>query len=418
MHFTAPSSASASRLTRRALLSTAAGLVVSAETACTSKANSLINFGVIGLGRRGNYVGAHMARDPRARLAAICDIYDDRIEDGRGAIPGAGQVPAYKDLHEMLARPDLDAVLIATPVFLHPDHFEAAVKAKKHIYCEKPCAPSVAGVKQILAAGSHADPAKTIQFGFQQRFSPEYLRAQALLRQGRIGEVKLMMSYWILANMLMGPFAHKLPPEEEKIRRWEFYRETSGGPIVEQDCHGVDAMNWFAGSHPLKAVGTGGLRYPLPYGNWTSDHHNITYYYPGGIEGHLTSVKERSVVSYRDVREMFFGSDGVLETARSYFKHFGTGPRTAAPNDDDLRDRSLLEHVVSKREITIDAVEAFFRRIVSGKPANMTNEAAESTLTCLLGRMAYETKREVTWDELLASEQCPSLTESSNNTEG
>jgi predicted dehydrogenase len=396
-------------LTRRTLLSTAAaGFVLSTETACTSKANSRVTFGVIGLGRRGNYVGAHMAHNPNAQLAAICDIYDDRIEEGRGAIPGAAKVPVYQDLHEMLARPDLDAVLIATPVFLHPVHFAAAVKAKKHIYCEKPCAASVAGVKHMVAAAALADPSKRIQFGFQQRFSPEYLRAESLLHQGKIGEMKLMMSYWILPNMLMGPFAQKLPPEEEKIRRWEFYRETSGCPIVEQDCHGVDAMNWFARNHPLKAVGTGGLRYSLSWGDWTSDHHNITYYYPDGIEGHLTSVKSRLIVSYRDVREMFIGSDGVLETGRWYFKHFGSGTKRASPNDDDLRDRSLIERVDSKREITIDAVEAFFQGIVDAKPANMTKEATESTLSCLLGRMAYETKREVTWEEMLASEPGPS----------
>jgi predicted dehydrogenase len=393
--------------TRRTLLTTAAGIAISAETACTSKANSRVTFGVIGVGRRGSYVGAFMASNPNAQLVAICDVYDDRIAAGRAAIPGADKVHAYKDLHEMLVRPDIDAVLIATPVFLHPAHFEAAVKSKKHVYCEKPCAASVAGVKQMIAAARTADPTKTIQFGFQQRYSPEYLHAKSLVDQGRIGEVKLMMSYWILANMLggpIGPFAHKLPPDEEMIRRWEFYRETSGGPIVEQDCHGVDAMNWFAGNHPLKAVGTGGLRYPLPYGDWTSDHHNITYYYPGDIEGHLTSVKERHIVAYRDVREMFVGSDGVIETARTYYKIFGIGPKSAAPNADDLRDRSLVEQRDSKREITIDAVAAFFRSIVDTKQVNDTREATESTLTSLLGRMAYETKREVTWEELLASE--------------
>ncbi len=399
-------------LTRRALLSTAAaGFVTSTEIACGTKANSRVNFGVIGLGRRGNYVGTHMANNSNARLTAICDIYDDKIVEGRAGIPGADKVPAYKDLHEMLARPDLDAVLITTPVFLHPVHFEAAVKARKHIYCEKPCAASVAGVKHMLAAATLADPAKVIQFGFQQRYSPEYLRAETYLRQGKIGSMKLMMSYWILPNMLMGAFAQKLPPEVEKIRRWEFYRETSGCPIVEQDCHGVDAMNWFAGNRPLKASGTGGLRYPLPYGDWTSDHHNIVYSYADGIEGHLTSVKERHIVSYRDVREMFIGSNGVLETARSYMKLFGDGSRRAAPNDDDLRDKSLIERVDSKREITIDAVEAFFKKIVDSRQSHdnaaMVKMATDSTFSCLLGRMAYETRREVTWEELLASEPDP-----------
>jgi hypothetical protein len=70
---------------------------------------------------------------------------------------------------------------------------------------------------------------------------------------------------------------------------------------------------------------------------------------------------------------------------------------------DDLRDHSLVEQRDSKREITIDAVEAFFESIVQRKPVNTTIAATESTLSALLGRMAYETKREVSWEELLAS---------------
>jgi predicted dehydrogenase len=204
--------------------------------------------------------------------------------------------------------------------------------------------------------------------------------------------------------MLSQRFAEKLPWEQEKVRRWEFYRETSGCPIVEQDCHGVDIMNWFAGNHPTKALGTGGLRYPLLWGDWTSDHHTITYYYPGNVEGRLISVKERHAVAYRDVREQFFGSEGVIETARTYYKRFGSGKGSEVSTDDDLRDRSLVERRDSKREITIDAVESFFHAIVNQKPQNTVKAALESTLTSLLGRMAYESKCEVNWEDLLASE--------------
>jgi myo-inositol 2-dehydrogenase/D-chiro-inositol 1-dehydrogenase len=395
------------RFTRRRLL-TAAGtgglLIVSPQVACTYKANSRVSFGVIGTGRRGNFVASHMAKDPHGQLTAICDIYPDRLEEGRRVIPGASTVRSYRDINELLAQADIDAVLIATPVFLHPTHFEAAVKARKHIYCEKPAAASVAGAKRLLAAGASADPTRSIVFGFQQRYSPQYLKAKSLVAEGRIGDLKLMSSYWILANMLDGRFEELLPPGEEQIRRWEFYRETSGCPIVEQDCHGVDIMNWFAGGHPFKAVGTGGLRYPLCWGDWTSDHHNITYSYAGGIEGNLVSVKERHAVAYRDVREMIWGSTGVIETARTYYKVFGNGKGSLLKSNDDLRDGSLVEHGESKREITADAAGAFFASIVGNKPIHDTEAAVSSTLTSLLGRMAYETGRAITWEEMLSSE--------------
>ncbi|MBI3695345.1 MAG: Gfo/Idh/MocA family oxidoreductase, partial [Acidobacteria bacterium] len=273
-----------SKLTRRDALAAAAVnlLMVKSETAFGSPANSAVSFGIIGAGGRGRYVGSHMARDPRSRLAAVCDIFPDRIDLAKTQVPAASQARVYKDYHELLAQPDIDAVLIATPVFLHPEHFEAAVKARKHIYCEKPAGADVAGVKRLMRAAETADPSKTIQFGFQQRFSPEYLAAEKILRSGKIGQMTLMTSYWVLGGTPPRDFKSPYPPEDQKIRHWGLWMEYSGGAIVEQDCHGVDVLNWFAQAHPLKAAGTGGLRYKLAYGDWTSDHHNITYSYPGG----------------------------------------------------------------------------------------------------------------------------------------
>lgn len=389
-----------SEISRRSALKGA--LLVSPATAFSYQANSAVAFGIIGTGGRGAYVGGHMARDRNARLAAICDIYPDRIDSAKTQLPGGDKVPAFRDYHQLLARADVDAVLIATPVFLHPEHFAAAVQARKHIYCEKPAGADVAGILKLQKAGESADPSKTIQFGFQQRFSAEYLKAKSILDKGGIGDMKLMMSYWILGGTPPGPFQSPYPESERRIRHWGRFMETSGGPIVEQDCHGLDTLNWFAGDrHPVSASGTGGLRYPAGYGDWTSDHHNITYYYPAGIEGYLMSIKHTA--GYRDVREQFFGSKGLLETARTYYRLHGPLPTARYPNADDLRDRSLIEKQDSPREITIDAVEAFFQSIVDRKPYNMTRTSAESTLTALLGRMAIERKREITWEELLRS---------------
>lgn len=391
-----------SEITRRAAIQKSA-LLVSPSVAFSYQANSAVSFGIIGTGGRGTYVGSHMTRDKNARLAAICDIYPDKIDAAKTHIPGAEKIPAYRDLNDLLAKPDIDAVLIATPVFLHPDHFVAAVKADKHIYCEKPAGADVKNILKLLKAGTEqANPKKTIQFGFQQRFSREYLRAKAMVETGAAGDMKVMMSYWILGGTPPTGFQSKYPEGEQKIRHWGWFMETSGGPIIEQDCHGIDTLNWFAADqHPMRAAGTGGLRYPLAYGNWTTDHQNITYYYPNGLEGYLISIKHTA--GYRDVREQFYGSKAVLETGRTYFRHHGPLKTAAYPNADDLRDRSLIEKQESPREITIDAVESFFQSIVDRKPYNMTKTSAESTLTALLGRMAVEQKREVTWDELLRS---------------
>jgi predicted dehydrogenase len=380
---------------RRALAGAAAPLVVPASTAFSYQANSKISFGVIGTGGRGRYVATLMTRDARARLGAICDILPDRIDLGKTQIPGADQVKAYRDYRQLLADPAIDAVLIATPVFLHPEHFEAAVKAGKHVYCEKPAGVDVAGVKRLLRAGLAAPKSQSIAFGFQQRFSPEYLAAEKILRDPeKFGDLTLMISYWIWGGAPYrgeGNTERKPLPgsEEERIRRWHSFRETSGDFLVEQDCHGVDVLNWFAAAHPLRASGDGG-RKARKAGN-TNDHALVTYTYPNELKGWLLGT-QLPHNGYWDVKEQFFGTRGSLETERSYYRYTPMGQKQTAS-----------QPVRSKREITIDAVEAFFQSIADAKPLHMTQDAADSTLTAILARMAVDLKREVTWDEMMKS---------------
>jgi len=374
------------KMTRRAALAGGTLFLSKSRTAFAAQANSQVALGIIGTGGRGRYVGTLFANDPRVRIAALCDIYHDQIDRAKTEIPGVERAPAFKNYQDLLSRTDLDAVLIATPVFLHPEHFEAAIDAKKHIYCEKPAGADVAGVKRLVRAAKRADASKVIQFGFQQRFSPEYLAALDILRSGQLGELLLMRSDWMLGGAALRAFQSPYPVDEQRIRHWGAFRETSGDFIVEQDCHGLDILNWFAKSHPLKATGAGG-RKKRAFGD-NLDHLNVTFEYPAGLRGFLAAT-QLAVKHYWDVKEQFFGTEGILETERKYYKWHRA-------EDTDVV-------VNSKREITIDAIEAFVSDILAGKPRNMAFDAADSTLTSLLGRMAIETQHEVTWDEMLRS---------------
>lgn len=374
------------KMTRRAALAGGALLLSKSRTAFGFQANSQVALGIIGTGGRGRYVGTIFAKDPRVRVAALCDIYHDQIDHAKTEIPGVERAPAFKNYQDLLARTDLDAVLIATPVFLHPEHFEAAIEARKHIYCEKPAGADVAGVKRLVRAAKRADASKVIQFGFQQRFSPEYLAALDILRSGKLGELLLMRSDWMLGGAALHAYQSPFPSEEQRIRHWGEFRETSGDFIVEQDCHGLDILNWFAKAHPLKATGAGG-RKKRAFGD-NLDHLNVTFEYPDGLRGFLAAT-QLAVKRYWDVKEQFFGTEGILETERQYYKWHRA-------EDSDVV-------VKSKREITIDAVQAFVNDILADKPRSMAFDAADSTFTSLLGRMAIETRREVTWDEMLRS---------------
>jgi len=382
------------KITRRGALGGAAAglLVVKPATAFSYQANSAVSLGIIGSGRRGRYVGTLFVKDPRTRLGAICDVQPTSIDAAKTEIPGGDAARVYRNHEELLAAADIDAVLIASPIFLHPEHFEHAVDAGKHIYCEKAAAANVAGVKRIMRAGDRADKSKHIQFGFQQRYGPEYLTAENIIQTGKLGQLLLMRSHWMVGGQITPstrPQVTYSSLAEEKHRNWYRWKETSGDFIVEQDCHGVDVMNWYAGNRPLLASGAGG-QIIKPYGD-CNDHANITYEYPDGLRGFLHGCQLAQ--GWGLVDEQFFGTKGTLETSRRYYRwHRPSGERGKPPE---------LEEVKSKRDPTIDAVEYFLDHVVGGEPAHEYMFAAESTLTALLGRMAVETKRLVTWDEML-----------------
>jgi predicted dehydrogenase len=360
-------------------------MIVSPETAFGSQANSAVAVGIIGTGGRGRYDGNYFAQDPRARIAALCDLYPDQIDRAKTQIPAANNAKVFTDFKDLLGDRGIDAVVITSPVYLHPEHFEAAVKARKHIYCEKPAGASVAGVKRLMAAAEKADPAKHVQFGFQQRYSPEYLAAERIILSGQLGELALMRSHWMVGGVSAKPRPTPPTPEME-ARMWYPWRAKSGDMIVEQDCHGVDVLNWFARRHPVSALGDGG-RKVRRYGD-TMDHLNVTYDYGQGLRGFLHACQLAQGWSLVD--EQFFGTEGTIETHRRYY-------RWSRPGQKALQ-------VDSKREITIDAIERFLTRVVENKPENNAQWAAESTLTSLLGRLAIDTGRRVTWEELMKSE--------------
>jgi len=281
----------------------------------------------------------------------------------------------------------VDAVIIATPVYLHPEHFEAAVRAKKNIYIEKPAGADVAGVKRLMAAADSADRNLNIAFGFQQRYSPLYRKAKALAESNALGRLTMGHSYWVKNQINPNKKQEDFPKTDlEKIRQWHEWRELFGDYIVENNVHGIDILNWFLGGHPTKAHGTGG-RTAIHYGN-NQDHCYVTYDYANNVQGHLIGCM-MAPRWYREVKEQFFGANGMVETRREFWRHYrGAG--------DMVEEKA-------QREITIDALEEFIRRIREGKPANAALTGAESTLTAILGRMAVDQRREVTWEEMMKS---------------
>lgn len=361
------------------------GFVIAAAAAArSSAANSAVTVGLIGSGSRGTFVAGLIARHTPARVVALCDVVEARIQKAKQSI-GLENPRVYRDLSQLLAS-DVDAVVIATPVFLHADHFEAAVRSGKHIYIEKPASVDVAGCKRIIRAADSADRKMNITFGFQRRYGQVYLKAKQLLDSGAIGKIHLGHARFIKSEGGAAQAGKSPPPrtEAEKIAAWLAWKDLSGDLIVENNVHVIDVLNWFLGGHPKTAIGAGGTT--IPRNGDTRDHNFVAYEYEGGVQGQMAGTT-LAPDGYRDVVEQFFGEKGMVETSENHWKHYrGPGQETIEK---------------SPRNIAIDSVADFIARIAESRPHNTAITGAESTLTAILGRMAMDSRREVTWDEMM-----------------
>jgi len=364
-------------LTRRGLLTGGTFAILSPQVVRGYQANSKISVGLIGSGGRGSYDASIVNADPRARVTALCDLFDDRIETATQKVKAQGP-KIYKDFEKMLAAPDIDAVVIATPPFEHPRMLEAAVQAGKHIYCEKPAGVDLEGVNRVIAAGRKADPKKNISFGFQQRYGPVYLEAFKRLQEGRIGTLSNARGFWIDRD----PFKRVAysDPKVEKLRNWFAYRDLSGDFIVEQDCHNLDVLHWFLNARPIRAVGMGGRKVRTDME--ILDHLSLAYEFPNGLHVNF-EANQISPSGFRRVGEEFTGTTGLLATSRERLVHYKGG-----------KD---IETIESKRDITNDGIELFLTRILNGEVENVAERSAISTLFAILGRTAIYQNREVTW---------------------
>ena len=365
------------QLSRRTILCAASILPMAA-------ADSGPSVGVIGVGNRGSSLAKIIAEETTARLVAVSDLSEERMAAASKLAP---RVQVFKDFHDLL-RSNVDAVVIATPVFLHAGHLEAAVQAGKHIYIEKPAASSVADCKKILRIVDSAPRNLNISFGFQRRYGEVYKKAKQAHDAGAIDKI-----LWAQVAFIKSEAAPQRPEtgrpvsERDKIANCGAWQDLSGDLIVENNIHLIDVMNWFVGTRPIKAHGAGG-RTRAGYGD-TRDHVQVTFTYPDRVQGVLAGTTLASP-GFRSVIEQFHGPNGTIETSENYWKL--------------IRGGKLEVDERSPRNITVDSLSAFVRRVAENTPENTGVRGVESTLTAIMGRLAMDRGREVTWEETLASE--------------
>ena len=390
-------------------------LLLKSKTAFGYEANSAVRLGVLGVGSRGTHVATSFAKNTSTRIVALADLFPDQLETGKAhfdQVNASLSVPAidpkrmfrgYKSFEEIASAPDIDAIQISTPAWFHVQHLDAVVRAGKHVYCEKPLGVDVAQAKQALEIGKRADGRLSLEIGFEVRNAPPIAAVVQRVQRGAIGKIATITAHYYAPEVATGQGSN-WSPDEFRIRNWYWYQNLSGGPLVEQNIHVIDICNWVLGSHPVKAFATGG-RNVITHAGDCWDNYQVIYTYPDDVHVNFSST-QFGHNHWSDVTEQIFGTDGIAEAPYSGQAQIigenawkWSDDTAATPGSGVFAANGAFGDNLKYADR--DKEKSFIDSITSGKFHNQTVQGADSALSCMLGRMAGQHGREVTWDELL-----------------
>jgi predicted dehydrogenase len=245
---------------RKFLISTAA------SAAQVSGANERIRGAIIGSGGRGQFLTANF-KELGVEMNAVCDVYEPNLQKGlKAAATGA---KAYDNYKRVLEEPSIDVVVIATPDHWHAQMVIDAVEAGKDVYVEKPMAHKIDDGFRVIEAVRRTK--RVVQVGMQRRSFDLFQEGKELM--DRVGEVRLVNAWWVnnqktlsqapLAGKLdwqqwLGPAAHH-PVDPVRFFSWYYFWDYSGGMMIGQGAHVIDAIHWFMNStYPIAVTCTAG----------------------------------------------------------------------------------------------------------------------------------------------------------------
>lgn len=272
-----------SSVTRRSFLSsgTRLGAVVlaspylaNAQAPAGAGGTQALNVGIIGTGAQGRVLLNAALKIPDIRFKAVCDIWNENRTYGERLLKKFGHdVKPFEDYREMLSSvPELDAVIVATPDWYHAEHANAALKAGKHVYCEKLMSNTIEGARSMVKTAR--ETGKLLQIGHQRRSNPRYLYARdQLVRHHKIlGRITNINALWnrAVSDDLTWTARNEIPKatlekygydDMHQFRNWRWFKKYSGGPISDLGAHQIDVFNWMLGADPVNVMAGGGVDY-------------------------------------------------------------------------------------------------------------------------------------------------------------
>jgi len=399
-----------------------AGVAVIAESpfVITSHAapDDPIRVGVIGCGGRGtgavlNVLGAATnviypqagyhtediksgakAAQGGVKITALADVFPDRLDRCRKQLQALDMnvgdeycftgFDAYKKL---LAVPEVNYVILATPPHFRPMHVKAAIEAGKNVFMEKPGGVDGPGVRLLLEAGELAREKNLgIVAGTQRRHERKYNETIKRIQDGAIGEIVYACAYWNGGEIWVIERQPGWTDMEWQLRNWNYFTWLGGDHIVEQHVHNLDIMNWVIGGHPLKATALGGrqARVGKVHGH-IYDHFAVEFEYENGVR--MFSQCRQTNGCDGKVEEFVKGTKGYSNCSNYIHPTSGTAWR--------FKEKEINPYEQEHQDLIAS--------IRAGKPLNEAKTVAGSTLMGIMGRESAYSGRTVEWEQALNS---------------
>ncbi len=400
--------------TRREFLKTSSAALAGAALAAGlprpgyAAENNTIKIALIGCGGRGTGAAAQAlsTRGP-TRLWAVADVFQQRVQgslanirqghEKQVEVPSDRQfvgLDAYKKAIDSLEKGDL--VLLATPPAFRPIHFEYAVQKGVNVFMEKSFAVDAPGIRRVLKTGEEAARKNLkVASGLMSRHYLPLEQAIEQIHEGRIGEVITAWAYRMHGPVGVVPKQPGMKELAYQITNYSSFTWLNGSFIVDWLIHNIDVCCWAKNSWPVSAQGMGG-RQVRTEPDQLFDHYGAEYTFPDGT---------RLMAQGRHINNCFDFFGDVIQGATGSAVLGEGQPKPRLFKGHKQTSGNLIwsykgpdcDHYQREHDLLFDAIR-------NDKPYNETERSAKSCFAAIMGRMACESGKLVTWDEAIQSQ--------------
>ena len=262
-----------------------------------------LKIGFIGVGAMGlsHLQAMHEEFGRHCAASAVCASSETNLQKARTIAPNAVIFSRAEDL----IRSDLDAIFVSTPNHTHVPLALEVLRAKKHLFLEKPVGITRNECRQLLEASKSSD--RVVMIGHELRCSPYFGKIKSLVDAGEIGKPQMVWT-----REFRGPL-------QKKSRDWIEDDRQSGGTLLDKNCHHFDLMNWWAGSRPKRVSAFGGRAIDRADGNDHQglDHAVVNFEYENETRGSLQLCLFARDFPEEDLEMGVVGENGMLQTRLS-----------------------------------------------------------------------------------------------------